>query len=148
MKMHSNATIKVLAYWGVWVPPSVMLLQGGLWGVWRRVMRWRSCFRCFGMILVECDDCTWCVKLRLWDKSCVTYFKSMWINIFVSSSRILYVWLEVPGGLLKKYQWHPNEVQNPFSDTEKKLICARKLVLSSDICWVISGQNYLGLRFR
>jgi hypothetical protein len=54
---------------------------------------------------------------------------------------ILYIWVQITSGSLKKYRWHPDEVQNPFL-AEMKWICAWKFVRSSYIGRDISGQNY------
>jgi hypothetical protein len=37
--------------------------------------------------------------------------------------RLLYIWLGVPCGSLKKYRWHPDEVQNPFSGQNEVHLC-------------------------
>ena len=36
---------------------------------------------------------------------------------------ILYIWVQITSGSLKKYRWHPDEVQNPFSGQNEAVLC-------------------------
>jgi hypothetical protein len=37
--------------------------------------------------------------------------------------QLLYIWVQITSGSLKKYRWHPDEVQNPFSGQNEVHLC-------------------------